>query len=75
MCGIAGFLDIRARTSRDELRDVAQQMGLSLRHRGPDSGGYWFDESSGIALAHRRLAIIDVSEAGNQPMAQLTVAS
>ena len=68
MCGIAGFLDIRARTSRDDLRDVAQQMGRSLRHRGPDSGGYWFNESSGIALAHRRLAIIDVSEAGNQPM-------
>ena len=69
MCGIAGFLDSRARTSPADMRDVAQQMGRSLRHRGPDSGGYWFNERSGIALAHRRLAIIDVSEAGNQPMA------
>src|SRR5271166_2494434 len=69
MCGIAGFLDSRARTSHADMRDVAQQMGRSLRHRGPDSGGYWFNERSGIALAHRRLAIIDVSETGNQPMA------
>ena len=43
-------------------------MSDALLHRGPDSSGQWADESLGIALAHRRLAIIDLSYAGHQPM-------
>ena len=40
-----------------------------MRHRGPDSEGYWLDERGCVALGHRRLAVIELSPAGNQPMA------
>ncbi len=68
MCGIAGIIDIALRTRDDELRDIAERMASALRHRGPDSSGTWQDATCGIALAHTRLAIIDVSPAGHQPM-------
>jgi asparagine synthase (glutamine-hydrolysing) len=68
MCGIAGFIDLRRRTPADDLRGSAKKMADSLRHRGPDSGGVWVDEAAGIAVGHRRLAILDLSPAGNQPM-------
>lgn len=65
MCGIAGWL------GREEVRDapqVAKAMTDSIRHRGPDDSGVWIDKSAGVALAHRRLSIIDVSSEGHQPM-------
>ncbi|QQV78457.1 asparagine synthase (glutamine-hydrolyzing) [Sphingomonas aliaeris] len=62
MCGIAGFW-----STTDQAVD-AKPMADALLHRGPDAGGAWSDEAAGIALAHRRLAIIDLSPAGAQPM-------
>lgn len=65
MCGISGFI-----TSNrvDNHSGVAQLMADTLVHRGPDDGGIWEDESSGIALGHRRLSVVDLSSAGHQPM-------
>ena len=68
MCGIAGFLGLKRQTSAQTLAAQAKAMGNAQIHRGPDSGGVWTDEAAGVALSFRRLAIIDLSPAGNQPM-------
>ncbi|MDD9907374.1 MAG: asparagine synthase (glutamine-hydrolyzing) [Rhodospirillaceae bacterium] len=68
MCGIAGFLDLKRQTDAQSLASQAEAMGGAQIHRGPDSGGVWTDEAAGIALSFRRLAIIDLSPAGDQPM-------
>jgi asparagine synthase (glutamine-hydrolysing) len=68
MCGIAGFLDLKRQTGADDLAAAATGMADALIQRGPDSSGVWCDEAAGIAFAFRRLAIIDTSAAGNQPM-------
>jgi asparagine synthase (glutamine-hydrolysing) len=60
MCGIAGIVGPRASA------EIAEVMAQRLRHRGPDGHGVWSEP--GVALAHRRLAILDLSEAGHQPM-------
>ena len=68
MCGIAGFLDTTLRNSSEHLHATARRMGEAIRHRGPDDAGSWVDAAAGIALAHRRLSILDLSPAGHQPM-------
>ncbi len=68
MCGFAGLLDTSASTSDANLCAAVQRMGDSLRHRGPDDAGVWTDAAAGIALSSRRLAVIDISAAGHQPM-------
>jgi asparagine synthase (glutamine-hydrolysing) len=63
MCGIAGcfVLDMDVTT-------IARRMADALVHRGPDDAGVWSDHENGIALSHRRLAILDLSPEGHQPM-------
>ena len=68
MCGIAGFLEPSDGRSPGELELRARRMGGRLVHRGPDSGGVWVDPAQGVGLAHRRLAILDLSPEGAQPM-------
>ena len=67
MCGLAGFLTTDG-IERDALEPIAQSMADALIHRGPDDSGVWADAESGVALAFRRLSIIDLSAAGHQPM-------
>jgi len=63
MCGITGFWGQEASSEI-----IAQRMAVQLIHRGPDDSGVWCDRHTGLALAHRRLSILDLSPAGNQPM-------
>jgi asparagine synthase (glutamine-hydrolysing) len=66
MCGIAGILLTRATNPRHLA--AIDAMAATLNHRGPDGKGIWLDRDGGIALGHRRLAIVDLSVAGHQPM-------
>src|SRR6516164_10987417 len=66
MCGIAGIL-LREGANTRHLSAI-EPMLATLHHRGPDGKGIWLDRASGVALGHRRLAIVDLSEAGHQPM-------
>jgi asparagine synthase (glutamine-hydrolysing) len=66
MCGFAGFLDLSG-TTQDRDATV-QAMAAALVHRGPDDDGNWVDDGAGIALGFRRLAILDLSPQGHQPM-------
>jgi asparagine synthase (glutamine-hydrolysing) len=68
MCGITGFLSKNNDQSTAELTSSVTRMSDTLRHRGPDDSGSWVDEYSGVALGFRRLAILDLSPAGHQPM-------
>jgi asparagine synthase (glutamine-hydrolysing) len=67
MCGIAGIVTGRSAPAAHRL-DTATQMAAALLHRGPDGGDVWMDRDAGVALAHRRLSIVDLSDAGLQPM-------
>jgi asparagine synthase (glutamine-hydrolysing) len=68
MCGIAGLWRFSGARASALLAD-AQAMTAAIAYRGPDGDGHWSDAEAGIALGHRRLAIIDLSPTGQQPMA------
>jgi asparagine synthase (glutamine-hydrolysing) len=65
MCGIAGLLTAGSGDA-DGTSAILQNMTRSLAHRGPDEVGYWMEGE--VALGHRRLSILDLSDAGAQPM-------
>ena len=62
MCGISGFI------SKNLNKSDLFKMYNSIKHRGPDAKGYFYDQEKGIGLGHQRLSIIDLSEGANQPM-------
>jgi asparagine synthase (glutamine-hydrolysing) len=66
MCGIAGFLGPEA--NREAATAIVDRMTRTILHRGPDDGGIWVDERGRVALGNRRLAIVDLSPEGHQPM-------
>lgn len=69
MCGFTGFLGGNLFADTDKVKATVTAMADSIIHRGPDSSGAWQDNEHKIALAHRRLSILDLSDAGHQPMA------
>lgn len=68
MCGFAGFLGGQWAEGERGASALLRRMNDTLVSRGPDSAGYWVDGNAGIALGHRRLAILDLSATGAQPM-------
>jgi asparagine synthase (glutamine-hydrolysing) len=68
MCGLAGYIDTSGERDNQRLAAVVSQMAGTLRHRGPDDEATWTDAQVGIALGFRRLAILDLTESGRQPM-------
>jgi len=66
MCGLAGFFRSPTTPGRERHEAWLQNMGQTIVHRGPDAAGVYLDDH--MALCHRRLSILDLSEAGNQPM-------
>ncbi|WP_028521864.1 asparagine synthase (glutamine-hydrolyzing) [Runella limosa] len=68
MCGITGALTFRGNYSKDFIVSAVKKQTNLLAHRGPDSEGLFFEE--GLGLGHRRLSIIDLNEASNQPFTE-----
>lgn len=68
MCGFVGFIGKPGALGGDEMQRLAARMADRLESRGPDDAGTWVSPSAGIAIGHRRLAVIDLSAAGRQPM-------
>lgn len=67
MCGFVGFFGGQHDPAAAET--ILRAMADAIATRGPDDDGYWFDEQGQIGFGHRRLAIVDLSAAGHQPMA------
>jgi asparagine synthase (glutamine-hydrolysing) len=66
LCGIAGFW--QSKQGPEDPREILERMGTALARRGPDDCGYLWDSSTGLGFAHRRLAILDLTAEGHQPM-------
>jgi asparagine synthase (glutamine-hydrolysing) len=69
MCGLVGFLGNKFLTDHESTKLIVRRMADRIATRGPDGEGYWVNREDRIALGHRRLAVVDLSPAGHQPMA------
>ena len=67
MCGFIGLVNF-SQSYRNDMPKILQDMSEFIKHRGPDDYGHWICDTNNIALAHRRLSIIDTSNRGSQPM-------
>ncbi len=67
MCGVAGLWSAKFLTEING-QALLERMTRAVRHRGPDGDGHWFDPTTNVGFGHRRLAIIDLSPTGLQPM-------
>ena len=71
MCGIAGFCNWgreNSHTDADSWEKNIRKMNERMKHRGPDASGIWASQDRSVVFGHRRLAIVDLSETGAQPM-------
>lgn len=68
MCGIAGFYSLKSNRNKSEQAAIGHRLEQAIAHRGPDASAIWQDDNAPLTLCHRRLAIIDLSEGGRQPM-------
>lgn len=68
MCGLAGFLGGSIAQDASASTAVLKGMTDTLKERGPDDEGTWMDDGAGVCLGHRRLAIVELSQLGHQPM-------
>lgn len=68
MCGLVGFLSFERPFPRERGERIVRDMAASLDYRGPDMDGYWSSANERCHLGHKRLAVIDLTEAGRQPM-------
>lgn len=68
MCGIAGFMSPELVGQDRKISTTTNRMISQIKHRGPDGSGVWIDAEYGIGLGHARLSIVDLSDAGHQPM-------
>jgi len=68
VCGLVGFINLESAMPAAHLAAIAERMAQTIAHRGPDDAATWADAEAGLALAFRRLSIIDLSPAGRQPM-------
>jgi asparagine synthase (glutamine-hydrolysing) len=71
MCGFVGFFPFNSLGHVDHVNEVLVNMTQAIKSRGPDDFGCWMDPEAGIALAHRRLAIVDLTPTGAQPMVSM----
>jgi asparagine synthase (glutamine-hydrolysing) len=68
MCGLAGFISAEGVYSDQEMSHISKNMGDKIHHRGPDNQGIWHSRKMHVGLSHQRLSILDLSNAGSQPM-------